>query len=710
MRPLLLSLFLLVAILLEARDFYVSPAGSDGNPGTREQPFRTIQHAKVSVAAWNAAHPREPENIIIWLSGGVYLLSETVVFGVGDGALPGQTITYAALPGETPVINSDVRISGWTQLKKMPRGLPKHAGGKIWVATVPESVDDCKVLFAGHGMLPRARTPAIAHIRKSDNWSGPEKYHNTIPFDKETTADLFNPLGAEISVIGAAPWTINILPVKSVDFTTGMVYLTYPSTYALAAPRYYMGPEAIWVENTFAGLDSAGKWMFDKAKRQLYYWPADDIRPGEDIFAPRLVEMIRVEGKIDYEGPMDNPVRGLIFKGLTFTHGNRFESAGKTGLGLQHDWERFDASTALLRFRGAENCAVEDCIFINSGGAGVRLDLYAQHNRIVNNEFSELGGGAILLAGYGPGTKDVNKYNLVSNNYIHHVGRLWWHALGIWIWQSGYNTVTHNTIHNVPYTAIAVTGRIGWDKKGVAECSRTVRWSETGAFSGKESWEERERFLHGRHNIISNNDIHHVMDIMQDGNGVYISGTGHGNKVIGNFVHDTPSMAAGEAIRCDDDQHETLIENNIVFKYGTHGIGIASKGRNHIINNIIACPPARVNRGMLSMETNNRLYSGSRILHNILYATGPDQPFIGGISKDITLEIDGNIYFNKYDPRAADEYLRWARERGIEKKSLQADPLFIDVENANFHLQSGSPAVQIGFRPFELNAGRTKGQ
>jgi len=415
-----------------------------------------------------------------------------------------------------------------------------------------------------------------------------------------------------------------------------------------------------------------------------------------------------VEGKIDYKGPEDIPVRGLIFKGLTFTHGNRFESAGQTGLGLQHDWERFDASTALVRFRGTENCAVEDCIFINSGGAGIRLDLYAQHNRIVNNEFSELGGGAILLAGYGPGTKDVNKHNFIANNYIHHIGRLWWHALGIWIWQSGHNLIAHNTIHNVPYTAIAVTGRIGWDKKGIAECSGTVRWSETGPFSGSESWEERERFLHGRHNIVANNDIHHVMDVMQDGNGVYISGTGHGNKVIANFVHDTPSTAAGEAIRCDDDQHETLIENNIVFRYGTHGIGIASKGRNHIINNIIACPPGRVNRGMLSMETNNKLYSGSRILHNILYATGPDQPFTGGISKDITLEIDANIYFNKYDSKAADEYLQWAREKGIEKRSLQADPLFVDIENGNFRLQPNSPAVQLGFRPFDLNAGCTE--
>jgi hypothetical protein len=30
--------------------------------------------------------------------------------------------------------------------------------------------------------------------------------------------------------------------------------------------------------------------------------------------APRLTELIRLEGKIDYDGPSDTPVRGLVFR------------------------------------------------------------------------------------------------------------------------------------------------------------------------------------------------------------------------------------------------------------------------------------------------------------------------------------------------------------------------------------------------------------
>lgn len=705
------SIYFLIVMLFSvhisvAKDFYVSPNGNNKNPGTKKQPFASIAHARDQVFEWNQTN--ETEDVTVWIAGGEYRLSETLVFGLEDSAKPGQTIKYAALPGETPIINSDVNISGWKMLKNSPLGLPRVAKGKIWVATVPEECVDLKVIFNSKKMLPRAKTKAIAHIRTTQSWVGIEEEHTSLPFKKETTKNLFNPENAEIVVIPSAPWTMNILPVKSVDNKTDMVYLDAKSTYALAAPRFYMGPEAIWVENTFAGLDQPGKWVFDAEKKLLYYWPINDKKPGDDIVAPQLIEFIRIEGEIDYDGATDIPVKGLIFNGLTFMHGNRFNSFGKTGRGLQHDWERFDESTALIRFRGTEDCAVDNCTFTQSGGAAIRLDLYAQNNRIYNNKISEIGGGGILLAGYGPGSKDVNKGNIVSNNLIHHIGKLWWHSLGIWAWQSGHNLISHNTIHNVPYTAIAVTGRIGWDKSGIAECSKTVRWHETGAFTGKELWEERERFLHGRQNVISNNDIHHVMEVMQDGNAVYISGAGHGNIVRGNYVHDTGLITpwpAGEAIRCDDDQHEVYIENNVVFNYGTHGVGIATKGRNHIFNNIVACPPYRISRGMLSFEADSMLISGSKVFHNIFYGNGADQPFVFNYKSQV-VKIDKNVYFNSSDSEAANEYLKYARNKGWEEKSIQTDPMFVDIENRNFQLNPNSPAIKLGFRPFKFEAGR----
>lgn len=700
-----------ISICNAQQQFYVSPSGSDSNPGTRAQPFQTISHARNVVKDWNKNNSQN-EDITVWLFGGDYDLSQTLVFGINDGARPGQTITYSALPGGKPVITSDVTVTGWKKCTEMPKGLPQVAYNKIWVAPVPESLTSFKVLFNKDGMLPRARTNAMAHLPRKEGERGRVKYHTTIPFHKGGLDSLFYPMHAEIVVIGGAPWTMNILPVKRVDTATGIVYLMYPSTYGLVKVNFGFDAHTIWVENTFAGMRVPGNWVLDKENRLLYLWPEENSAPGNDIVAPRLIELIRVEGEINYDGPKDIPVRGLAFKDITFSHGDRYDSHGQTGRGIQHDWNKFDAATALLRFRGAENCRVENCHFINSGGDAIRFDLYAQHNKVVNNEIADMGGAGVLLVGYGPGTKDVNKNNKISNNYIHNIGTLWWHSMAIWAWQSGHNMISHNTIKHTPYTAIAVTGRILWDTSGRRECSRTVRWPEVGATKGNDSWEEREKFLHGRYNIIKENDISHVMEKMQDGDGIYISGAGRGNIVTGNYIHDIPSDAWGEAIRCDNDQNETIIKNNIIYKFGLIGTAITSKGRNYIFNNIIAWPLYEVRRGMFAMRMkpiNCMTVAGSQIFHNIYYTTQSNQPFVYKKFFESCIgcmHLDKNVYFNASNPNAADEYLKWARSHVSEMNSVQADPLFVNIEEGNFQLKQNSPAIKMGFVPITINPGR----
>jgi hypothetical protein len=166
------------------RDFYVSPSGSDDNSGTKENPFATLAKARDKVRDWNKKS--NGEDIIVWLSGGSYILSETLVFGLDDSAKPGQMITYSALPDETPVICSDVPITGWKKLGNMPKGLPKVAKGKIWAASVPESVHSFKTLYNHEKMLPRAQTKPIAHLRPCGDYSGPDSLYKTLPFKKET--------------------------------------------------------------------------------------------------------------------------------------------------------------------------------------------------------------------------------------------------------------------------------------------------------------------------------------------------------------------------------------------------------------------------------------------------------------------------------------------------------------------------------------------
>ena len=65
---------------------------------------------------------------------------------------------------------------------------------------------------------------------------------------------------------------------------------------------------------------------------------------------------------------------------------------------------------------------------------GVRLDLFCQNITVENSSFRNLGGTGILLAGYGPGKKDVNKNNTIQNNELTKVGSIFLHSPGIFIW------------------------------------------------------------------------------------------------------------------------------------------------------------------------------------------------------------------------------------------------------------------------------------
>ncbi len=89
-----LTLLLLISGVLRAQTtIYVSPSGSDTNPGTVSQPLQTISKA-MSVAAAGTT---------IYLRGGVYNISSTLGAAVSGSA--GNSINLWAYPGEKPVLD-----------------------------------------------------------------------------------------------------------------------------------------------------------------------------------------------------------------------------------------------------------------------------------------------------------------------------------------------------------------------------------------------------------------------------------------------------------------------------------------------------------------------------------------------------------------------------------------------------------------------------
>ena len=612
---------------------HAAPGGNDSNPGTAGAPLLSLRGARDAVRKIRASAPGAEVEVLF--ESGIYRMTETVRFGLEDSG----PVRYAAAPGAEPIFTGAAAVTGWKLLTEEPDGLPRAVRGKLRTAPLPSGVDPrrANALFSGMRMLPRARGAEFSPV--ADPEGTPEKLRlDSIRYPDGALADWPDLENAELVVIPNRSWTIQILPVSRIDAAARTVYTAVPHTYPMLPSAPAKGPirgAAAWVENVLAVLDSPGEWVVDRKDGTIIYWPADG-EPGDAISVSSLTELVRVEGEIDYDDPADTPVRGISFSGFTFTGTARYPWHGQTGWGIQHDWEAFDRPTAMVRFRGAEDCAVSGCRFTGGAGAAVRLDLHCRGNRVSGNVIEEIGGCGVLLCGYGPGTKDVNNGNIVEDNVITGVGSVTRHAPAIFVWQSGGNLIRRNTIRHTPYSAVVVSGRIQWDRTGRGECSRTVRWHETARVVGSDyekpvwhqawypDWKRREPLYHGRNNVLEGNEITDVMEAMGDGNGIYVSGAGGGNILRRNRIHDCPSPLMYEAIRCDDDQHGTLIEGNVIYRIGGAAIGIANKGLNDIVGNIVACPlSAMTHRAMISLECGP--LHGVKVRRNIIYTTARGQ-------------------------------------------------------------------------------------
>lgn len=721
-----------------AKDFYVSVDGSAQADGSMAKPYGSLSGAVAAVRALRKADNTEPAVII--LREGRHQLDCTLVLGLEDGtpvAAGGVTLeqygagetagpaflSFAAYPGETPVVSAGAPVTGWQRLETMPAELPAKAAGQVWVAGMPTGMERFHTLYDAQGRLNRARGNGFLPTKNGNS--------RTLYFPEGALKNWDNLEDVEIQVRPSRAWVINMLPLASVDESGGVAQTNVSATYGMGSlPPYLlamMGDSAasVWVENVLEELDEPGEWVVDTKTRMIYLWPSDPAPDGspQGILAPATTELIRVEGQIDYDGPTDTPVRGIAFSGITFSHADRWawtSDEDRVGRGLQHDWDMFDRPTALLRFRGAEDCRVTDCKFVNSGGSGVRLDLHAQRNRITNCELAHLGEAGILLAGYGPGTKDVNHHNDVINNNIHHFSEITWHSPGLWAWQSGHNRMVHNELHHSGYSAVLITTRVKPGRGLNSEGGRTVRQHEIAQDGGArprggyESWKRREKYNHSRHNLFEYNEISHSVQLLSDGNAIYVSGTGTGNIIRYNYVHHNQAPSLPAAIRCDDDQHETFIYGNVLYHNSGHAAGIASKGVNDIINNFIVAQAAVPRWGYISFEW--APVTGSKTQRNIImshpgggaaYAerqrSGNSGENSGKGPKLVETEMDQNLYYHPKNSHWIDEHLRKMRAVGQEKASCFGDPLFVDPAGGDFSFLPGSPALALGIEPLDVS-------
>lgn len=684
---------------------YASPEGNDDwsgnlpepNSAGTDGPVASLHQAQALVRAALAAGCEEP--IEVQLREGTYRLTETLVLGPEDSGTDEHRVTWRNYPGERPVLSAAVPVQGWRRLDTPVEGLSAEAAENLWIADLKETGDrfwNFAVLFDDQGLMPRARSEPFETAEDTDETSP-----TTLVFRPGDLRAWPNLSDVEIFIFPQHPWDTNYLPLESVDEERRLATTTIEGTYDLTTQGgWRLIKKPYWVENVPEALTQPGEWMLNTRKRRLYLWPRDGGEP-ENILAPILTEVIRIEG--DFAGR--NWARGISISGLTFSHGDRMRWP-EDRQAVQHDWDLYDFPNAAVRLRGAEHCQVRDCVFTDSGGSGVRLDLHAADNQISGNEFARLGGGAISLIGYPPGTRDENHHNEVSRNHIHHCAERWWHSPAILVAQSGSNVVRNNLVHHMSYSGIVlVSGREGAYGKGAAEGGkngRPINWDEVGHCPAE--WYHRLGFLHCRNNLVEHNEIHHVMERLGDGNGIYISGTGTGNVARRNYVHDIEGQGCQSGIRLDDLQWYTTVTENVVWKVS--GGGYTTKDINYVENNIaVDC-----RRWGCILVRRHPAY-GSNVRRNILVQPGAElgvpgdqPPFYDGGGFGGKLEepiIEDNLLYCPESEEAAEACLQSMRAIGKDTRSIVADPLFMDLENGDFRLRPGSPALKVGFRPID---------
>jgi len=294
-----------------SRDIYVSPSGTDTNPGTMTAPVQTVAKARDLVRTQNSAMTQD---IAVYLRGGTYPLTSTLTFSNTDSGTNGHYVKYVAYSGERPLITGGQLITGW-----------KDAGSGMVSATGVTA--RFRQLYVNGVKAIRAREPNLG-ANGAPNFnriSGFDKSAHNVQVSSSYVANWNNLTNVEMHFM--INWTDNVLRLASYSTSGGTAYLKFQSAedaILLTRPFPQLGftttgrSQAFYFENALEFLDQPGEWYLDEVQNVLYYKP----RSGEDM-STAIVVAPTVETLLAVNGASTTDQAGYLwFEGLTFAHSN----------------------------------------------------------------------------------------------------------------------------------------------------------------------------------------------------------------------------------------------------------------------------------------------------------------------------------------------------------------------------------------------------
>ena len=556
-------------------EVYLSPTGSDTNPGTAAAPVQTIGRAQALVRTLNQ---NMTGDVKVVLEDGFYRMGSPLTLTAADSGTNGHTVIWTADTGARPVLAGSAQITGWQ---------PMSAGSPIWVAQAPAGLQTRQLYVDGvratraTGTLPNALSG-----QDSTGYSG----------GGSAMAAWRNPSGAKPQLEfvyrgGLGAWTEPRCPVAS--FSGAAVVMAQPCwtnstaragsfpdgrAYNLVG-RSSITEQPTSVENAFQflGAKTPGQWFLDQGDSKLYYVPRSGETMGTaDVEAPVLQNLVTGGGTASA------PLHNVVFSGIQFSYatwlGPQFHTQGTsdgfseiqanyqvTGAngaasqGLCHvppssyklgacpygAWTQIPGNVSLtydqdIQFTGDA--------FVHLGAAGLALGDGSQNDVVKGDVVTDVSGNGIELGNVDMPTAtgaSQTSGNSVTDNHVFDVPAEFRGGVGIDSGYTAHDSVSHNQIDHTPYTAISQ----GW-----------------GGWPDKEKEAPQANFSHD--NAISNNLIFDHMSVLNDGGAIYTQGiTGsslaNGEHVSGNDIHD--QTGSGHVIYTDNGCTFETITGNAVY-------------------------------------------------------------------------------------------------------------------------------------------------
>ena len=659
--------------------FYVAPTGNDRWTGTKadvtttagrkDGPFLTLTRARDAVRALRRRQGNKgakPMTVII--RAGDYHQREPIVFTPEDSGTEAAPVTWSAFKGEAPVISGGVPVTGWKA--------QKVNGKEAWIAKVPgrsKQPGTIRELWVNGTPRTRARHPngedtlAVAEVpdfTPQTDWAHGQDSFRFHDGDLEPWKDLAN---SELMLFSR--WVESRLPVTAVDEADRRVRFSKKSVFSIQPDDRYH------VEGALDFLDAPGEWHFDKASETLSYFP----RRGEKlatakVVVPSLTQVVRLEG----DAKSGRSVEHLVFKGLTFSHSEWCHDSPGGWDGRAGFPQAASGVPGAVAATFARHLRFEDCRFVNAGNYGLELERGAQKNVVVGCEFAELGAGGVRI-----GEPEIRENeaehafgNEITDSRVHDCGRMFAGCVGIWIAQSYDNRIAYNEVFDLYYTGISAGFTWGYDK-GLA-----------------------------RGNVIEHNHVHHIgcrtggrPPILSDMGFVYTLGVQPGTVIRNNRFHDSAGVRyGGWGIYLDEGSSDILVEKNLVYRT-IHGSLHHHFGRHNIIrNNILAFAKDRQIERSRAEDTTSFTFERNIVV----WQTGEA---IMGNWDSYNADFDRNLWFRVgggTDFRMAYLTLDQWKEKGKDRASIVgADPMFVDLSRDNYNLRSNSPALKLGFEPWD---------